>query len=226
MKLILSALLLIPHMIFAQEMEQDCNFKPIKINDSVYHVYLTNTQLLDVLTEDNCLLAYMHDGRGKPDGSIIVFDNFKKKRWLVNFKEQKRHKELLWYTNGKLQREFLYKDDIIQDQISYKKDGIIDFKVENQNSGKASTYYYYKNGILKRKIEFDSILKVHIKPYVKDAKIFSIKEWYINGSIKKIGSLWNETYKFGNWTYYDENGKITKTQEFTESNGVQYNEWD
>lgn len=223
MKLILSAILLIPHLIFAQKIEQDCNFKPIKINDSVYHVYLANNQLLDANSETNCLLIYLRNGEGKPDGSIIVFDNFKKKRWLVNFKDQKRNNELVWYSNGKLKSETFYKEDIYYDETEYSTDGKICYKVKNQNSGKENIYYYYKNGVLKRKIEFDSLL-VHNKPYLQGNNIFRVKGWYNNGKLKETGLLFSDWYKLGKWTYYDKNGKVTKTQEFKETDWVQYDE--
>jgi antitoxin component YwqK of YwqJK toxin-antitoxin module len=225
MKLILSAILLIPHLIFAQEIEQDCNFKPIKINDSVYHVYLTNTQFLDAYSETNCLLIYLRDGEGKPDGTIIVFDNLKRKRWLVNFKDQKRTNELVWYANGKLEREIFYKEDIYYDQTLNRKDGTLHSKIVNGNSDTEKTYIYFNNGVLKKKIEIDSAL-VHDKRPLQAANIFRAKEWYINGILKETGLLFARTYKFGIWTYYDKNGKVTKVEEYKESNRVIYSIWD
>jgi antitoxin component YwqK of YwqJK toxin-antitoxin module len=224
MKLILSAILLIPHLIFAQGIEQDCNFKPIKINDSVYHVYLANSKLLHEYSETNCLIFYMRNKDGKPNGTFMVFDNLKKKRWQVNFKDQEKYgKELKWYATGQLEYEILYKENKYFDQTAYTKDGKIYFKVENENSGKANRYYYYSNGIMKSKIEFDSVL-VHDKHYLPGANVFRVRGWHNNGNLKETGLLFGNIYKFGKWTYYDKNGKLTKTQEFNENDWVIYEE--
>jgi len=222
MKLIFSAILLIPHMIFAQAIEQDCNFKPIKINDSVYHVYLANTKLLDKNSEQDCIRHYLRDREGKPDGTVIFFDNLKKKRWLFNFKDHKSiGKEIKWYTNGQLEFEILFKADAIYDRTDYRTNGNIFSKLVNVNSGKANTYFYYKNGVLKRKIEFDSLL-VYNKNFLQGANIFRVKGWYNNGKLQETGLVFGEKYKLGKWTYYDKNGKITKTQEFKETDSVIY----
>jgi len=223
-KLFVSAIFLIPQLIFAQKIEQDCNFKPIKINDSVYHLYLTNSKLLEEQSEDNCLLLYLRDREGKPDGTVIVFDNLKKKRWQFNFKDHKIFgKELKWYTNGQLEFEILYKENIYYDHTAYRKDGKIYYKVENENSDTLKIYHFYDNGVLKKKIEIDSVL-VHDKQFLQGDQIFRVKEWYNNGILKETGLLLSRIYKFGKWTYYDKNGKLTKTQEFKENDWVIYEE--
>lgn len=225
MKIPILLISIIPFVLYAQNYPINCAYNPIRINDSTYHLKVNRYDSL-INRQGSCLLNYLYFSYRKPDGTLVIFDDSNRKRWSAEYKNGvKIGKQFLWYATGELESEYFYREDIYYDYIFYLKDGKICSKIVNGNSDNEVKYYYSVDGILNKKIEFDSLL-VHYSPDLIVKRIYKFKEFYNKGNLKLTGALIDETYKFGKWTYYDKNGKITKVQEYKEPDSVLYYPWD
>ncbi|MCC7332694.1 MAG: hypothetical protein IT232_08810 [Flavobacteriales bacterium] len=131
------------------------------------------------------------------DGRIITVFNYKKGTFLnkesINRKDNQNKKQGLWKTfheNGKSKIEATYKNDLLN---GYYK--------EYNNKGQLINAILYINGEAQKFAE--ELAKLDIK-----------KEFFENGKIKKEAVFDADGKEHGTSKYYDENGKINRTEHY------------
>ena len=149
----------------------------------------------------------------------------------VNQFNNKGQKTGLWVdSSGSFIIEKYYKNDILSGiYIEYYTTGKLSIFWEYKNGLRCGTWFYFdNNGYLIMlfkdfsKNNYSIINEGDGKKYIPDYKCYTIT-YYPNGNIQNEGTLlWSEgeapesdfSVEYGEWKYYDENGKLIKTRNF------------
>lgn len=143
----------------------------------------------------------------------------------------KGQKTGLWVdSSGSFIIEKYYKNDILSGiYIEYYTTGKLSIFGEYKNGLRCGAWFYFdNNGYLTMlfkdfsKNNYSIINEGDGKKYIPDYKCYTIT-YYPNGNIQNEGTLlWSEgeapesdfSVEYGEWKYYDENGKLIKTRNF------------
>ncbi|HWY33104.1 MAG TPA: hypothetical protein VNX68_00575 [Nitrosopumilaceae archaeon] len=149
------------------------------------------------------------------DGQLKVFKNYYPNGVVErSFRviDTKRADIVVYYQDGKTRAEIFYFKQAAQKETDYYQNGNIEYYEENQQD---MEYLYKRN-------EFFESGQPQIVFEISDKKerLYSKKEYLSNGKLKEEGGMkfhgdLNDYLKEGDWKYYDETGKVTKTEKYT-----------
>jgi len=151
------------------------------------------------------------------DGQIKIFKNFYENGQVersLTSSDLRRCKLEIFYEDGKTKSLIQYYDGVPQNQYDYYPNGTPEYVEEND---KDMTFLY------KRISYFQSGLPSSQFELVdKKAKKYTMKEYYESGRLKEEGTMYYKKdymdyHKEGVWTYYDEQGNVTKTEKYHNS---------
>lgn len=226
MKTIILGLLFFTFIGYGQDANIECNYKIEKLSEGKYKSIIIGYDSLSSM--ESCFLIWMNTGEGKPDGELLIYDEYGKKRRLAIYKGGIRvGKHIEWYDTGELYIETTWETDSNFNSKSYYKSGKLSSNAVNGNRDNAVYTDYYENGKIKAITSYNpSIDKTFYDNGLlksdKSATKKTYTEWYSNGKIKLTGSLdqiaW---YRIGKWSYYDKSGKLVK-ELFYKSNNQGY----
>lgn len=111
-----------------------------------------------------------------------------------------------YYSNGKLEHVGFYKNGIRIGKWEYfYEDGKRSIVTVYDNDNALSTDWYRDDGTVRKKEKFE---------YNADAKVTEyFEEFNLKGKLEKSGSFFDGA-EFGTWKFYDENGKLIRTENF------------
>jgi antitoxin component YwqK of YwqJK toxin-antitoxin module len=148
------------------------------------------------------------------DGQLRVFKNFFdtgeiERAFRLN--DGKRSEMTIFYPDGKMKSFVEYFGDAVTKQVDYYPSGLKEYEEESDKSGQ----------IIWKKISYfpDGFVENSLEVIDKKKKKYQQKEFYSGGKIKLDGEMHFDmaTYDYvkeGVWNYYDESGKITKTEHY------------
>lgn len=153
--------------------------------------------------------AILHKGYYE-DGILKTYKNFYENGNLERFfkvVDFKRCSMQLFYPNGSKKSEITYYDGGPQIWTDYFQNGQIEYSEE---STKSLEYLIYRRAYLE-----DGKPQELFELIDPKKKIYSKKEYYENGNIKaegtmKFSKVMIDYQKDGNWTIYDEAGKVSQ----------------
>lgn len=148
------------------------------------------------------------------DGQLKIYKNYYPNGQLErDFKnvDNVKSKVTLYYDNGETKSEITYFNGQALEWTDYWPNGNIEYY---ENYHKSFDYHlemssYYESGSLESQFILDNKKKL----------IFTKTEYYPDGTLKMEGEFqydkdaWH-LFKEGKWTYYDESGKSTKTEQY------------
>lgn len=147
------------------------------------------------------------------DGKVHQYKNFYPDGTLEReFKGNEGYKASakLYYPNGKLKSEVNYFNGEVTLWIDYNEEGIVVF-TERFTKKRQYEYlrFFYENGSPEKTMELTD----------KKKRLYSYTEYYASGKIKAEGTkLYDESrsdyVEQGNWKFYDENGQLTREQNY------------
>lgn len=142
------------------------------------------------------------------DDIEVYFDSAKKTLAYKSYNESDTCHTFNYWRNGSLKKHVIYIPNEYHKDISvwwwyeaYCSNGQVLYKGPSDNQSKRfKSVTYYCNGQKRREFIREG-----------EGAVGEITFWYPNGKLKEI---WNfENWKMeGEWKYYDENGKLTKTE--------------
>lgn len=148
------------------------------------------------------------------DGSIKVFKNYYENGQVErNFTstDPRRSKLEIFYEDGKPRSKVEYFEGNTQNQYDFYRNGLPEFVEENDKEVQFlyKRNSYYENGTPASTFE---LIDKKSKKYIK-------KEYYENGRVKEEGNMFlrkemGDYLKEGTWMYYDEKGKVIKTEKY------------
>lgn len=148
------------------------------------------------------------------DGSIKVFKNFYENGQVernYTSSDPRRSKMEIYYEDGKPRSKIEYFEGNTQNQYDFYKNGLPEFVEENDKDVEFlyKRNSYYENGTPSSTFE---LIDKKQKKYIK-------KEYYENGRVKEEGNMFlrkelGDYLKEGTWTYYDDKGKVIKTEKY------------
>ena len=109
-----------------------------------------------------------------------------------------------YYPDGKLKMKYIINEGFQSEHIEWDSTGVMTMKKVQSKDYSSVTQTFYSNGKEKTRIE-----------YAPKGK-HEYKEFYPSGALKVKGNYkpyYGET-KTGTWEYYDENGKLTRSESF------------
>ncbi len=215
---------------FADQLPHLKRYKPEEVIDSVYGIHMYD-KLIIALSPDS--VRYDKNGysaqdwhmdyyvSGKMlhkgfyiDGQIKVFKNFYENGQTErSFRviDLKRSELMVYYPDGKVKSEISYFDGNVYKETDYYNNGNIEYQEENEKDMEhlRKRNQYYENGTPQIIFELTD----------KRKKLFKRTDYFANGKVKEEGELIfhpsaGDYYKEGVWNFYDENGKLTKTQKY------------
>ena len=227
MRHILFILFLLTLNLNAQETNPECDYKIEKTSEGKYRTKVIGFDSLSRM--ESCFLGWMNTGKGKPNGTLLVFDENGKKRRLAIYKGGIRTgKHLEWYPTSELYSETIWETDLYFTTKAYYKTGKISHTSVNGNRDNAIYTDYYENGKVKSLI--NSAERFEKNYYetgqTKSEKFDSkrkYKEWHPNGKVKVTGSLDEGAFgRVGKWLFYDDKGKLVRELIYEENNSRWY----
>lgn len=148
------------------------------------------------------------------DGQIKVFKNyFENGQVERNFiiSDPKRCSVDIYYEDGKVRSQISYYEGNAQKEYDYYPNGNPEFIEEND---KNIEFLYKRNSFFQngQPSSLFELVDKKSKKYIK-------KEFYENGKVKEEGEMSFrkdvlDYLKEGEWSYYDEKGKLTKKEKF------------
>ena len=148
------------------------------------------------------------------DGQLRVFKNYFETGEIErNFRltDGKRSEMTIFYRDGKTKSLVEYYGDVVTKQVDYYANGLKEYEEESDKNGE----------ILWKKISYfsDGFIENSLEVIDKKKKKFIQKEYYAGGKIKLDGEMHFDlaTYDYvkeGVWNYYDESGKVVKTERY------------
>jgi antitoxin component YwqK of YwqJK toxin-antitoxin module len=148
------------------------------------------------------------------DGKLRVFKNF-----YENGVEERSYKitgskssEMsVFYPDGKAKSYVEYIGEVVVKQQDYFSNGKLEYEEESAKDGEIvwKKISYFQDGSVDNSLEVTD----------RKNKIFKQKEYYPGGKIKidgdmKYNKALTDYVKEGVWNYYDESGKLTKTEKY------------
>ena len=148
------------------------------------------------------------------DGKIKIFKNYYLNGSIErNFIELDLNKSKLelFYEDGKQKSVILYNQGNAQNQYDFFRNGNPEYIEEND---KHIEFLYKRNSYFENGIP-ESLFEL----IDKKQKLYSKKEFFTNGKIKEEGFMifrkdMNDYQKDGIWNYFDQEGKLTKTETY------------
>lgn len=140
-----------------------------------------------------------------------------------------------YYPNGALERHYKVLDNVRSSMKKYYSSGQLKSDVVYYEDTPQEWTDYYPNGNVDYIEEYDKHFKYHVirASYKEDGtpiskfervhkrkELFESHEYYENGQLKVKGEyMYSENQfdviKHGDWEYYDENGKLIKTEKWS-----------
>jgi antitoxin component YwqK of YwqJK toxin-antitoxin module len=149
------------------------------------------------------------------DGKIRVFKNFYpdgKLERSFKLKDAKRSEMTIFFANEKVKSIIEYVGETITHQEDFYENGMKEYEEEFDKSGLIlwKKVSYHKDGTSESSLE---VIDKKRKKYLQ-------QEFYEGGKLKCTGEmkLNMETYDFmkdGKWNYYDESGKLLKSETYS-----------
>lgn len=215
---------------YMNQVPQTKRYTPAEIIDADYGIIIYN-KLVATIGGDS--LRYTKDGynsqgwqedfyvSGKTihkgyyvDGSIKVFKNYYENGQVernYTSSDPRRSKMEIFYEDGRPRSKIEFYEGNTQNQYDFYKNGFPEFVEENDKEVEFlyKRNSYYENGTPSSTFE---LIDKKTKKYIK-------KEYYENGRIKEEGSMFlrkemGDYLKEGTWTYYDDKGKVVKTEKY------------
>ena len=215
---------------FSNQVPQLKRYTPQEITDPDYGIIIYN-KMCAIIGGDS--IRYTKDGynvqgwmedyyiSGKTlhkgfyvDGFIKIFKNYYENGQIErNFtSSDPRHSKLeIFYEDGKPRSKIEYFDGNPQNQYDFFKNGNPEYVEEND---KDIEYLYKRNSFFESGTpeSIFELLDKKTKKYIK-------KEFYQNGRLKEDGTMifrkdLRDYQKDGVWNYYDNTGKISKTENY------------
>ena len=215
---------------FSNQVPQLKRYTPQEITDPDYGIIIYN-KMCAIIGGDS--IRYTKDGynvqgwmedyyiSGKTlhkgfyvDGFIKIFKNYYENGQIErNFtSSDPRHSKLeIFYEDGKPRSKIEYFDGNPQNQYDFFKNGNPEYVEEND---KDIEYLYKRNSFFESGTpeSIFELLDKKTKKYIK-------KEYYQNGRLKEDGTMifrkdLRDYQKDGVWNYYDNTGKIIKTENY------------
>lgn len=215
---------------FSSQVPQIKKYSPAEIVDPDYGIVRFN-KLVPMMGGDS--LRYTKDGynaqnwqedyyvSGKLlhkgfylDGAIKVFKNYFENGQVersFTSTDLKHGKLEIFYEDGKIRSTINYYEGNPQNQYDFFRNGTPEYIEENDKNIEFlyKRNSYYENGMPESLFELVD----------KKSKLYIKKEFYVNGRIKEEGSMvfrkeLGDYQKEGTWTYYDEKGTTTKTENY------------
>lgn len=139
-----------------------------------------------------------------------------------------------YYPNGQLEREFKNVDNVKSRSILYYDNGATKSEIEYFDGEPLEWTDYWPNGNVEYYELYHKSFEYHLErtSYYENGQvesqfllenkkklIFTKQEYYPDGTLKLEGEFqydedaWH-LFKEGDWTYYDESGNTTKTEEY------------
>lgn len=219
---------------FSKQVPQLKRYTPAEVVDPDYGIIIYN-DLVPMMGGDS--LRYTKDGynaqnwqedyyvSGKllhkgfyTDGAIKIFKNYYENGQIersFSATDLKHCKMEIFYDDGKIRSTINYYEGSAQNQYDFFKNGAPEYVEENDKNIEFlyKRNSYYENGLPASMFE---LVDKKTKKYIK-------KEFYTNGRVKEEGSMLfrkdlGDYQKEGVWTYFDEKGNTTKTENY--HNGV------
>jgi antitoxin component YwqK of YwqJK toxin-antitoxin module len=219
---------------FSKQVPQLKRYTPAEVIDPDYGIIIYN-DLVPMMGGDS--LRYTKDGynaqnwqedyyvSGKllhkgfyTDGAIKIFKNYYENGQIersFSATDLKHCKMEIFYDDGKIRSTINYYEGSAQNQYDFFKNGAPEYVEENDKNIEFlyKRNSYYENGLPASMFE---LVDKKTKKYIK-------KEFYTNGRVKEEGSMLfrkdlGDYQKEGVWTYFDEKGNTTKTENY--HNGV------
>lgn len=219
---------------FSKQVPQLKRYTPAEVVDPDYGIIIYN-DLVPMMGGDS--LRYTKDGynaqnwqedyyvSGKLlhkgfylDGAIKIFKNYYENGQIersFTATDLKHCKMEIFYEDGKIRSTINYYEGSAQNQYDFFKNGAPEYVEENDKNIEFlyKRNSYYENGLPASMFE---LVDKKTKKYIK-------KEFYTNGRVKEEGSMLfrkdlGDYQKEGVWTYFDEKGNTTKTENY--HNGV------
>jgi antitoxin component YwqK of YwqJK toxin-antitoxin module len=148
------------------------------------------------------------------DGKLRVFRNFYEEgavERIFKITGAKGAELTIFYPDGKIKSFVEYLSEVVISQKDYFPNGKLEYEEESSKDGDIvwKKISYQENGNIENSLEVVDRKK----------KIFIQKEFYPSGKIKlegemKFNKALSDYMKEGLWNYYDETGKITKTEKY------------
>ena len=148
------------------------------------------------------------------DGFIKVFKNYYENGQIertFSSTDLKHAKLEIFYDDGKVKSSINYYDGNPQNQYDFFRNGSPEYVEENDKNIEFlyKRNSYFENGLPESMFE---LIDKKTKKYIK-------KEFYENGRVKEEGTMLfrkdlGDYLKDGSWTYYDEKGNATKTENY------------
>jgi antitoxin component YwqK of YwqJK toxin-antitoxin module len=148
------------------------------------------------------------------DGQLRAYKNYYENgqmERIYRVTDNKHCDVTLFYTDGKTKSEVHYYDGVPNKQTDYFPNGNLDLQEESHGDNdyliKRNTFYENGNALIIFELTD------------KRKKMYMHKEFYETGKIKEEGSLKfyeakSDYVKEGEWKYYDESTKLTKTEHY------------
>ncbi len=215
---------------FSNQVPQLKRFTPQEVVDPDYGIIIYN-KLVNIIGGDS--IRYTKDGynvqgwqedfyvSGKTlhkgfyvDGFIKIFKNYYEngqiERSFVST-DPRRSKMDIYYEDGKVRSNIAYFDGNPQNQYDFFRNGSPEYIEENDKNIEFlfKRNSFFENGSPESIFE---LVDKKTKKYIK-------KEFYENGRVKEEGSMifrkdLGDYQKDGVWNYYDDKGKLLKTENY------------
>jgi antitoxin component YwqK of YwqJK toxin-antitoxin module len=215
---------------FSNQVPQLKRYTPQEVVDADYGIIIYN-KLVNIIGGDS--IRYTKDGynvqgwqedfyvSGKTlhkgfyvDGFIKIFKNYYEngqiERSFVST-DPRRSKMDIYYEDGKVRSNIAYFDGNPQNQYDFFRNGSPEYIEENDKNIEFlfKRNSFFENGSPESIFE---LVDKKTKKYIK-------KEFYENGRVKEEGSMifrkdLGDYQKDGVWNYYDDKGKLLKTENY------------
>lgn len=169
-----------------------------RIGDELYEMIVPGYDSLS--NTDNAFQDYYYNTENKPDGKLIVKNEYGKVVRECFYKDGKMGEEWWWYSSGEKEwyGDWGYVNEL-RIYTRWYKNG--QKKSEQDSTGKNS--FWYEDGMLKKTIE----------PDASNKSCKYIKAWYRNGKPEFEGMECGGK-KTGSWKLFNENGTLKEEKMF------------
>ncbi|MCD6066391.1 MAG: morn variant repeat-containing protein [Bacteroidetes bacterium] len=146
------------------------------------------------------------------DGQLKAFKNFYPNGVLersFRIMDMKHCEMVCYYQSGKVKSEIIYYESNTQKQTDYFPSGVISYAEENEKNNE----FLYKRNSYKE----DGSPVIIFEITDKKKRLYLHKEFHENGKVKEEGGMKftaGDYVKEGPWTFYDENGNVTKKEKY------------
>jgi antitoxin component YwqK of YwqJK toxin-antitoxin module len=162
-----------------------------RTGENVYEMTIPDYDSLS--NTDNAFQDYYYSTETKPDGKLIVKNEFGNVVRECYYKDGKMGEERWWYSSGEKEwyGDWGYVNELKKFTRWYKNG---QKKSEQDSTG--TIYHWYENG-----------QKSSEQAYSADRKEKTVKKWYSSGTLKSE-EFYREGKPAGVWKYYNEDGSL------------------